>query len=220
MRWWPKFLSTLAALWLVIRHVQDVVGIATLFDDGEKLWEQLVAVSDAIEFMWIDWLLLSMLVAGLALSTRAVVVVRRLSGRFGGGALATHTSQFDTTILDAINYLIGTAPHSYTRSDWSERAAFRELHNEMSTGELRVIGKESDFAAPRRISARECRRLTPIEVGVPRTRAAPDGVRFALTHLVEGREDEGQAALTLSDLRVRSDDLYRIWPRILRQENV
>ena len=120
--------------------------------------------------------------------------------------------RFDKTILDAINHVMDS-PHSYTRSDWAERKAFDELHKAMCSGDLPSMGREGDFTAPRRISARECSRLEPREVGVPRTPAAPDGVRFVLAVPLTGRPEQDEARLTLSDLRIRSRDLYRVWPK-------
>ncbi len=66
---------------------------------------------------------------------------------------------------------------------------------------------------PRRISRRECRRLKPMEVAVNATDAAPDGVRFSLVRI---KTDEGceKLELELCDLRVRSFDLYDLWPKV------
>ena len=121
--------------------------------------------------------------------------------------------QFDTPILSAINHLINTAPHSYTRSDWAEREAFVALYEKMCSGQLAVIGKKSDFTAPSRISASECRALEPREVVVARTASAPDGARFSLCSPHTDQEDK---QLELCDLRVCSDELYRIWPKVPR----
>ena len=213
MRRW--LISFLCAVWLFIRQVQDVLGVGTMLDDGKTLWGHVVAIGKVIDFTTVDWLLLVM-VGGLIFGPRPRIVkhVRRLAGRIGRVSYRlsqTDVSQFDTPILVAINQLIRTAPHSYTRSDWAERNAFTALHEKMCSGQLAVIGKESDFTAPRRIIARECKRLEPREVGVIPTASAPDGARFSLC---SPHTDQDNERLEMCDLRVRSRDLYRVWPRI------
>ena len=125
----------------------------------------------------------------------------------------TSFEQFDTPIRKAIYHLIETTPHSYTWSGMAERQAFTKLHEAMCKGRLPVIGKEGDFMMPRRISRWECRRLKPMEVAVNATDAAPDGVRFSLVQI---KTDEGNEKLELElcDLRVRSFDLYDLWPKV------
>ena len=125
----------------------------------------------------------------------------------------TSFEQFDTPIRKAIYHLIETTPHSYTCSGMAERQAFTKLHEAMCEGRLPVIGKEGDFMMPRRIYRWECRRLKPMEVAVNATDAAPDGVRFSLIRI---KTDEGHEKLELElcDLRVRSSDLYDLWPKV------
>ena len=211
MRRWP--ISFLCAGWLFVRQVQDVLGVGTMVDDGKTLWGHVVAIGKVLDFTVVDWLLLAM-VGGLTFGPRLVKHVRRLAGQIGrisSRLSETDVSQFDTPILVAINHLIRTAPHSYTRSDLAERNAFAALHEKMCSGGFAVIGKESDFTAPRHITARECNRLEPRDVVVTRTASAPDGARFSLCNPHTDQENE---RLEMCDLRVRSRDLYRIWPRI------
>ena len=125
----------------------------------------------------------------------------------------TSFEQFDTPIRKAIYHLIETTPHSYTWSGMAERQAFTKLYEAICEGRLPAIGKEGDFMMPRRISRWECRRLKPMEVAVNATDAAPDGVRFSLVRI---KTDEGHEKLELElcDLRVRSFDLYDLWPKV------
>ena len=211
MRRW--LISLLCSGWLVVRQVQDVLGVGTMVDDGKTFWGHVVAIGQAIDFTAVDWLLL-VFVGGLMSGPRVAKHGRRLAGQIGriSSRLSVNdVSQFDTPILDAINYLIQTAPHSYTRSDLAERNAFAALHKKMCSGQLAVIGKESDFIAPRRITVRECKRLEPRDVVVIPTVSAPDGARFSLCRPRTSQDDE---RLEMCDLRVRSRDLFRIWPRI------
>ena len=120
--------------------------------------------------------------------------------------------RFDVSIRQAIYHLIETTPHSYTQSSLAEREALNNLYKAMCDGRLPVIGKEGDFMMPRRISRWECRRLKPMEVVVNATEAAPDGVRFSL--ILDKTEDGHKVELELCDLRVRSRDLYAVWPKV------
>ena len=211
MRRW--LMSFFFAGWLFVRRVQDVLGVGTMVDDGKTLWGHVVAIGRVIDFTAVDWLLL-IIVGGLMFGPRVAKHGRWLAGQIGriSSQLSENdVSQFDTPILDAINHLIQTAPHSYTRSDLAERNAFAALHEKMCSGRLAVIGKESDFVAPRPITVKECKRLEPREVVVIRTASAPDGARFSLCRPRTGQDDE---RLEMCDLRVRSRDLFRIWPRI------
>ena len=213
MRRWP--ISFLCAGWLFVRQVQDVLGVGTMVDDGKTLWGHVVAIGKVIDLTAVDWLLL-VIVGGLTFGPRVAKHGRRLAGQIGRSSSRlseNDVSQFDTPILDAIDHLIRTAPHSYTRSDLAERNAFAALHEKMCSGQLAVIGKESDFVAPRRITVRECKRLEPREVVVIPTVSAPDGARFSLCSPHTGQDEE---RLEMCDLRVRSRDLFRMWPRISR----
>ena len=121
-------------------------------------------------------------------------------------------SDFDVAIQDAIDHLIHTTPHSFTRSSLAERSAFQALLEAMRAGRLPVIGMKGEHGIPQQISPRQCSKLHPIEV------ATLHGVRF---HLVDESTKtkrpetliERSDPLGFSGLRVRSDDLYRIWPK-------
>ena len=119
---------------------------------------------------------------------------------------------FDTPIAEAVEHYVRTVPHSYR--DGADHHAFEVLHKAMSAGKLPVVGIRGEDASSERISARKCKRLEPRIVVVPRNRATPQGVRFDLMEevgeiepLVESRGFSGYTGL-----RVRSSDLYRLWP--------
>lgn len=122
---------------------------------------------------------------------------------------------FDVPIRDAIEHLAHTIPHSFNSSERAERHMFQVLYNEMCNGNLPVVGAKGDGRAPKRISARECKKLKPREVVVPVSPAAPHGVRFDLVDESSVPEPlvEFSGPFGFSGLRVRSRDLYRIWPK-------
>ena len=193
----------------------DIVGVPGVMDDGRVWWSW---VSFAFEYE-LAWLMIG---AGTALIGGYLVAHAHeritLSGAVAFSPwlfIPRHPPmrEFNVPILDAIRHLL-ESPHSYTRSDWAERNAFTMIHRDaLCTGRLPVIGRETDFSAPRRISAWECRRLDAIEVVVMPSPAAPDGVRFVLVEPTTGDPDKDADRLHLRDLRVRSRDLYRIWPK-------
>ena len=92
--------------------------------------------------------------------------------------------------------------------------AFNALYNQMCKGKLPVIGSWGEGTPPRRIEARRCRRLMPVATIIPRNPTTPQGVRFDLVDkssmamLVEHDKPVG-----FTGLRVRSRDLYRLWPQ-------
>ena len=122
---------------------------------------------------------------------------------------------FDMPILEAVDHYVRTFPHSY--QDGADRHAFEVLHKAMCAGKLPVIGTRGEDAPSERISARRCKRLKPTMIVVPRNWASPRGFRFDLVDkaavpevpepLVESDEPIG-----FTGLRVRSADLYRLWP--------
>ena len=122
---------------------------------------------------------------------------------------------FDVSIQLAVNHLVGTFPHSFNSSGSAERHAFQALYEAMCAGKLPVIGTEGEFNTPKRIRTRKCKRLRPIEVAVPPNPASPCGVRF---HLIDESISieplvEHSGPFGLTGLRVRSKDLYHIWPK-------
>ena len=127
---------------------------------------------------------------------------------------------FDMPIREAINYLGRTVPHSFDRSSLSDRLAYEKLHERMCSGELPVIGATKELDVPQPISPKQCHKLTPKEQVVPKHRSTPEGVRFLLIQYVDPDWEDGWDGLTqpqvvvkYTDLRVRSADLYNLWPR-------
>ena len=67
MRAWGKMWALagglLSGTWTIFKFVQDVLGVVPMRDDGKALWDVLSAVSQAIDFNWIDWTMLSICIA-------------------------------------------------------------------------------------------------------------------------------------------------------------
>ena len=121
---------------------------------------------------------------------------------------------FDLPIRDAIYQLIETVPHSFDSSGRAERHFFQVLYQQMCTGALPVIGSREEGSPPECISAGQCRALTPQEVVVPANPSAPHGVRFDLFDMSVAPEPGVEyRPVGFSGLRIRSRDLYRIWPQ-------
>ena len=93
--------------------------------------------------------------------------------------------------------------------------AFESLHKAMCDGTLRVIGSKGEGRSPKRISSRKCKRLKPTKVVIPANRSAPRGVRFDLINKSEVPTPlvETDKPIGFTGLRVRSDDLYGLWPK-------
>ena len=76
------------------------------------------------------------------------------------------------------------------------------------------------MACSRRIGKRKLAKLTPVPMNVLPSEPAPYGVRFDL--LDEARLTESDSYRDpfpgLYDLRVRSKELYRLWPQTLSQK--
>lgn len=108
---------------------------------------------------------------------------------------------FDMPIRDAIQHFLQTATHSYR--DAPDMFAFEALHKQMCRRKLPVIGARGDDSPEKRISARHCRELRPTRVAVPVSPTSPEGLRYDLF--------KGEAP-GFTSLRVRSKDLYRLWP--------
>ena len=177
-------------------------GLPGHVEDGKwwlDLWDRLVLTVDA-QATW-EWWNYVLVAAGVLLTSYTVLPESTLA-RVADVGRRTRISDFDIPILKAVNHLMQTEPHSYGQSGAAERLMFRLLHSEMCSGELRVIGRKGEAGAPRRISAAQCKRLTPHAAVIPRSPAAPNGIRYSLF-------DDQQVEYL--GLRVRSRDLYRRW---------
>ena len=118
-------------------------------------------------------------------------------------------SDFDLSIEEAIDHWVETAAHSFDCQPLAEQAAFKVLHEAMCAGRLAVIGQKGETAPLKRISRRQCKKLHRIEV------TTPHGMRFHLVDQATKERAPGEYtnALGFSGLRVRSRDLYALWPR-------
>ena len=129
-------------------------------------------------------------------------------------------SDFDMPILAAVEHMVQTVSHTWDSPDKAERAFFRSLHTQMRAGRLRVIGAEVPDGPLRRISKKKLGSLSPVPRNVPPSDTAPHGVSFVL--IDEARlapPDKQKGPLPgFFDLRLRSKDLYRLWPRTRAQK--
>lgn len=131
---------------------------------------------------------------------------------------------FDTPIRDAIHHVVSTVPLSFDRQSRAEYAAFERLHECMCSGELPVKGAPTEGEKLQKIPRSKCKELKPVETVVPRSLAAPEGVRFSLhrRQCIEELQDNpitrelapGTDFIEYSGLMVRSCDLYRLWPKV------
>ena len=167
----------------------SAVGLAGLPDDL-KTWAEWLDMIDHTLF-WYG-------LAGIAFALTVGMVFRDL--------WLARVSYFDVPILDAINHLVQTTPHSYQRSGQAELHFFRVLHRQMCSGALPVVGMQGEEGLPKRISRRQCKRLMPQEVVIPPNPTSPYGRRFSLI-------DSNIPSERYLGLRVRSRDLYRMWPK-------
>lgn len=121
-------------------------------------------------------------------------------------------SSFNTPVRDAIKHFVLTVPHSY---EDAERYAFRSLHKAMCDGLLPVVGCKREGSRVRRISAKQCRLLEPTIILVPKNPATPQGVMYGLSWDTPPPVPllETDAALGFTELRVRSSDLYNLFPQ-------
>ena len=129
------------------------------------------------------------------------------------GKIKEAAPPFDTPIREAVDHYIRTFPHSYR--DGADQHAFEVLHKAMCSGKLPVVGTKGEDSPSERISARRCKRLKPIRTLLPKNWASPQGVRFDLVRSVEATEPlaEPEGFSGFTGLRVRSADLYRLWPK-------
>ena len=135
---------------------------------------------------------------------------REMWGRLGPNR---DRRSFDTPIREAVDHYVRTFPHSY--KDGADQHAFEVFHKAMCNGELPVMGAKDEDAAPERLSTQQCKLLKPIMACVPKNWASPQGVRFDLFESVGPSPplEESAGFLGYTGLRVRSADLYRLWPK-------
>ena len=119
-------------------------------------------------------------------------------------------------IRDAIRHIIHTAPHSYQDAQLAADHYFEVLHEHICSGRIKAIGRKDEDARLQRISKRECKNLTPMEIVEPRSPHAPEGVSYCLVARTEPStfsplDDAPFDGFT--GIRVRSRELYQWWPK-------
>lgn len=123
---------------------------------------------------------------------------------------------FDTPIRDAIRHVIHTTPHSYQTAQMAADHYFEVLYKQMCSGEIGVAGRKGEDGELKRIKKRECKRRRPSPVVVPPNPSSPEGVRYCLVDRTGPSTSSPLQEVTFvefTDLRVRSSDLYRSWPK-------
>ncbi len=81
-RFTKHILWVFACVWWGIQNVQDVLGVATMPADWTTFQEQFAALSEAIDFAVIDWILLFIMVSGvIAYATPRISCLQRLTDR-------------------------------------------------------------------------------------------------------------------------------------------
>ena len=124
---------------------------------------------------------------------------------------------FDIPIRDAVIHAANSTDHSYGSPVLRDQRAFERLHQDMCDGKLLVVGREGEFGTLMRIGKRKSRKLSPLEIVVPKNPSTPEGVRYCLVDKAEESPAEQfreMAFRGFMGLRVRSQDLYKHWPKI------
>ena len=182
-----------------IAFAVGVLGLAGLPDDI-KTWAEWIGMIDHAA-LWYGLLGVSLAAA----MSMAVWDWRR-----------ARVDHFDIPIRDAIRHVIHTTPHSYQTAQMATDHYFEVLYDKMCSGEIGVAGRKGEDGKLNPIKKRECKRHRPSPAVVPPNPSAPEGVRYCLVARTR--------PLTLSplqdapfdgftDLRVRSQDLYKHWPK-------
>ena len=153
----------------------------------------------------------------VALGLFGVGVIRICCG--GRRGKTKEEPPFDMPIREAVDHYVRTFPHSY--KDGADRHAFDALHKAMCNGKLPVVGAKGEESPSELIAAQRCKRLKPRMVLVPKNSASPQGVRFDLFENVGPSQplEESDGLSGYTGLRVRSTDLYGLWPKDARTED-
>ena len=216
--WLPGF------LW-VFWSIERVVGLAGMPEDSVWWVRSVFSAIGTLPPWWSGSLFgaataTSLVYVVLRWQVISAVLFRRRSTTVPELPVKATSSDVDCSIFDmpihsAIHHLVRSTPHSYTRSDWAEQAAFSQLYKMMCDGTLKVAGSKTEFGVVHPISPEECKKLEPRESILKRSPAAPDGVAFILAPPIDEPSKEAisiDESGAFRNLRVRSQDLYRYWP--------
>ena len=120
--------------------------------------------------------------------------------------------QYDLDIANAIKILTAatSARHGWDSEYNFEDYVFKKLHRYMCNGELAVAGSTDALEKISPITKEKCQLL------IPAVALAPKGRVLYWMH--SELNDSFQADEVYMELRVRSEDLYRIWPHAKRAE--
>ena len=178
---------------------------------GISIWWLFLAVATMIvETVFGAVPLWLMVLAAVGLGCAAVPLM------FGRDRRLTRVSCFYVPIRDAIRHVIHTTPHSYQNAQMAADHFFDVLYEQMCSGKIGVVGRKGEDGELKPINKRDCKRHTPSQVVVPPNPSAPEGVRYCLVDRTRSltRSPLQEVAFDgFTDLRVRSRDLYRRWPK-------
>ena len=163
-------------------------------------------VTDAFTFTIIHWPGL----AGLALALFALVMLLAEKMELRKKA---NVENYDMPIKKALRILWENVDHTFGSSGSADRFFFGQIHKKMCSGKLPVVGRLGREGDLRVISPSKCQKLIPMEPVVPINPTALQGVSFVLSP----PQHETSLGPYLErhmfwGLRIRSEDLRRVWP--------
>ena len=121
-----------------------------------------------------------------------------------------NSALFDMPVSDAIQHIFETVTIPPNEKDvFVKQALLEQLFSYMRDGRIAVWCR--DFAPPRKISVRKCRKLSPQIKRVPPRPNEPEGFRFSLFEIPPPEQEE-EPFVEYTNLWIRSEDLYKLWP--------
>ena len=198
---------------LVPSAIMLVYGLPGHLEDGEA-WLRGFKMMAGQQAYWLWWNY-ALIGGGVLLATYSLLPERLLRWT-GLSGRATRIRDYDLPIRVAIRHVIHTTPHSYQTAQMAADHYFEVLYEQMCSGEIGVVGRRGEDEELKYINKRECKRYTPSMVVVPRSPSAPEGLRYCLVARTRSSTPyplQEVAFDGFTDLRVRSRDLYRLWPR-------
>lgn len=204
MKFWKTFWAAFGTFGSLVLHIYDLPGRIAAF----QTWKGWLPMNPPVPVEWVLWSI------GITLTAWMFILEWR-----------DFRAPFDMPIRDAVRHVVATTTNSYDRPSLAEEAAFRTLHADFCNRRRRlpVLGQAQDSGPLERIPRKKCRALEPLPVVVPKKPTAPNGIVFALFKQPvpsEPREFSltGPSPMRFYwSLRVRSKDLYRIWPQVMSQ---
>ena len=196
------------------------IGLSLWWFVGLGVWWLVLAVVTVIIERFVECVPTSTLIVVAIVLAAIAVPMMFYGGRKAENRPAKQARKyddFDMPILAAIEHMVQTVAHSWDSIDKTEEAFWHAIHKQMVAGRLRVIGAEAPGEEIKRIRKKQLIGLIPVPMRVPPSEIAPHGVRFDLIDEAKPKTHQGHFQ-GFYDLRVRSRELYRLWPRTLAQK--